>query len=99
MYALNAGVEAQLRMRHGSRLLVTTRLCETVSLIIIIVFHSSDSDFDVHVKLFKSRTGHTFDPTHSQEYRHILEYNNLHDPHLKDYFYRPAMKERLIAKQ
>lgn len=44
----------------------------------------------------KSYTGHVFDLSNSQEYYQFLEYNSLHDPHLKAYYYRKAMKEKLL---
>lgn len=47
----------------------------------------------------KSTAGHVFDSTQSLDYRTAFEYNNLQDPYLKDYFYRPYMHDHLISKQ
>ena len=40
-----------------------------------------------------------FDLSNTQEYSPFIEYNSLHDPHLKSYFYRPGMKRKLIANK
>ena len=44
----------------------------------------------------KSYAGYVFDLSNSQEYYQFLEYNSLHDPHLKSYYYRKAMKDKLL---
>lgn len=40
-----------------------------------------------------------FDLSNTQEYSPFIEYNSLHDPHLKSYFYRPNMKRKLVANK
>lgn len=47
--------------------------------------------------MLKSKTGYEFDSTQSLERRRVFEYNGLQDPNLKDYFFRPVMRKRLIA--
>ena len=39
-----------------------------------------------------------FDLSNPKEYSSFTEYNSLHDPHLKSYFYHPDMKRKLIDK-
>jgi len=39
-----------------------------------------------------------FDLSNPKEYSSFTEYNSLHDPHLKSYFYHADMKRKLIDK-
>ena len=49
-------------------------------------------DFQLH----KSAEVHAFHLSTLMECSSFKEYNSLHDPHLKAYFYHPEMKRKLI---
>ena len=43
--------------------------------------------------------GSVFDLSNPNEYSSFTEYNSLHDPHLRSYFYRPDMKQKLVINK
>jgi hypothetical protein len=49
--------------------------------------------------MYKSTAGHFFDATISREYKNpaLTEYKSLNDPHLKSYFYRKEVKNKLLS--
>ena len=53
----------------------------------------------MHAQMLKSRAGYEFDSSFCCDVNNVFEYNGLQDPHLKDYFYRPFMKEYLMNKK
>lgn len=83
---------------HRRGPLVSTKLCETVSIIILKYFLVGKINLvdSIIEQRRKSYTGHVFDLSNSQEYYQFLEYNSLHDPHLRSYYHRKAMKEKLF---
>ena len=60
-----------------------------------------DLTCELVLQIYKSTTGHVFDlSTYSKEPRSLaqLQYNSLHDPHLKSYLYRPDIQSTLLER-
>ena len=49
------------------------------------------------MQIYKSTTSYVFDLSTPKEYitSTLMEYNSLHDPYLKSYFYQPTMQTKL----
>ena len=52
----------------------------------------------IFYQLYRSPCRYDFDATTPREYMKpaLMEYNSLYDPHLKSYFYRPDIAEKLV---